>query len=98
MIDIFRDGPQGALWLGTAEGMAEARASVKKLYALNPGKYFTFEVSTQTCSILKTSFALSQLNLHGRNDSLQTLCLRSFSRCSLQFAKDFDLALRFKRR
>ena len=48
MIDIFRDGPQGALWLGTAEGMAEARASVKKLYALNPGKYFTFEVSTQT--------------------------------------------------
>ena len=49
-------------------------------------------------SILKTSFALSQLNLHGRNDSLQTLCLRSFSRCSVQFGKDFELGLRFKPR
>src|SRR6516162_9075232 len=36
-------------------------------------------------SIPKIAFALSQLNLHGRNDSLQTLCLRSFSRCSVQF-------------
>ena len=49
-------------------------------------------------SLPKTAFALSQLNLHGRNDSLQMLCLRSFSRCSVQFGKDFELALRFKRR
>jgi len=49
-------------------------------------------------SILKTSFALSELNLLGRNVSLQTLCLRSFSRCSVHFGKDFELALRFKPR
>ena len=49
-------------------------------------------------SILKTSFAMSQLNLHGRNDSLQTLCLRSFSRCSVQFGKGFELGPRFKPR
>ena len=40
-------------------------------------------------SILKTSFALSQLNLHSRNDILQTLCLRSFSRCSVQIRQGF---------
>src|SRR6516164_2541539 len=53
---------------------------------------------SQNLSIPKTSFPLSQLNLHGRNDSLQTLCLRSFSRCSVQFGKDFELGLRFKPR
>jgi len=47
-------------------------------------------------SILKTSLALSQLNLHGMSDSLQTLCFRSFSRCSVQFGKDFALGLQFK--
>jgi len=52
----------------------------------------------QQLSILKTSFALSQLNLHGRSDILQTLCLRSFSRCAVQFGKDFALGLRFKPR
>ena len=40
-----------------------------------------------TQSIPKTSFALSQLNLHGRNEILQTPCLRSFSRRSVQFGK-----------
>ena len=49
-------------------------------------------------SMPKTSFAVSQLNLHGRSDILQTLCLRSFSCCSVQFGKDFELGLRFKPR
>jgi hypothetical protein len=49
-------------------------------------------------SLPKTAFVLRQLHLHGRNDSLQTLCLRSFSRCSAQFGKDFELGLRFKPR
>src|SRR5215467_8383716 len=41
MLDIFRAGPKGVPWLGTAEDIAEARATVKRLYALSPGKYFT---------------------------------------------------------
>ena len=52
MIDIFKAGPKGALWLGTVEDMAEATTTVKKIYALNPGKYFTFEVSTQTRHVM----------------------------------------------
>ena len=40
-------------------------------------------------SMPKTSFAVSQLNLHGRSDILQTLCLRSFSRCSVHFRQGF---------
>jgi hypothetical protein len=52
MLDIFRAGPKGVLWLGTAEDVAEARATVKRLYALSPGKYFTFEVSTQTRHVM----------------------------------------------
>ena len=48
-------------------------------------------------SLSKNVFALSQLNLNGKNDSLQRLCLRSFSRCSVQFGKDFELGLRFSR-
>jgi len=52
MLDIFRDGPNDVLWLGTAEDMTEARTTVKRLYALNHGKYFTFEVSTQTRPVM----------------------------------------------
>ena len=37
-------------------------------------------LTSHDLSLRKTAFALNQLNLHRRNDSLQTLCLRSFSR------------------
>jgi len=46
----------------------------------------------------KNFVRVSQLNLHNRNDSLQMLCLRSFSPCSVQFGKHFELALRSKPR
>ena len=54
--------------------------------------------STGVLSLLKTPFAMSQLNLARCSYSLPTTCSRSFSRFFLRFGKAFGVELRSKPR
>ena len=54
MLDILRKEPLGGvLWMGTARDEEEVRTIFKKLRAVSPGVYFTFDRSTVTKRTIK---------------------------------------------
>jgi len=46
-LDIFRNEPDGPLWLCTVADFETAKAKVKKLHAEKPGSYFVFSQTTK---------------------------------------------------
>jgi hypothetical protein len=43
--EIFRNGPRGAIWVESAEGLAQATERLKRLNEINHTEYFAYDVA-----------------------------------------------------
>jgi hypothetical protein len=43
-LEIFRDDPQGLVWIESVAGLMQATARLRTLNELNPARYFVYDV------------------------------------------------------